>query len=162
MLSLHCPPRLLEDRLDCARHNSTAADPEDRKVSIPKILMASIITKEHEAGGMDEELPINFSAHYSPPSVIALGGAAGACQLAAVVGLESVASRIPRRGRCRVMGECLGQPRPSRGRPCAWARVTHSGPFLAASPMVPWQASGEAWSAERPVILGFPWDGAVN
>ena len=66
MLSLHRPPRLLEDRLDCARHNSTATDPEDRKVSIPKILMAGIITKEHEAGRMDEELPANFFAHLVP------------------------------------------------------------------------------------------------
>jgi hypothetical protein len=64
---------LLEDRLDCARHNSTAADPEDREVSIPKILVASVITKEHQAVRLYEELPINFSAHYSSrrPSVIA-------------------------------------------------------------------------------------------
>jgi hypothetical protein len=72
------PPRLLEDRLDCARHNSTAADPEDREASIPKILMASIVTREHEAVRMDQELSINFFAHLLvlPASVMARAPAA--------------------------------------------------------------------------------------
>ena len=74
---------------------------------------------------MDEELPINFSAHYSPPSVIALGGAAGACQLAAVVGLESVASRILlRRARLEVGAPAAVNDLPTARLAAKWSAPT--------------------------------------
>jgi len=68
VLGLKFPPSTLEHRLDCARHDRAAADPEDREASIPKILVPSVITKEHETVRSDQQFPINLLTHLFGPA----------------------------------------------------------------------------------------------
>src|SRR5215470_964899 len=68
VLGLKCLPRTLEHQFDCARHDRAAADPEDREASIPKILVPSVITKEHETVRSDQQFPINLLTHLFGPA----------------------------------------------------------------------------------------------